>query len=76
MKVYRDSLLKMECHPGGDWHPGKGDNPNFSIHLKGVFFVYLVLGDLWNGTYGSQGCQVDSHREKHIRKNIYAIGDM
>ena len=28
MKVYRDSLLKMVHNPGGDWHPGRGDNPN------------------------------------------------
>ena len=27
MKVYRDSLLKCN-NPGGDWHPGWGDNPN------------------------------------------------
>ena len=24
-----DSLLKMVHNPGGDWNPGKGDNPNF-----------------------------------------------
>ncbi len=23
-KVYRQFLLKMSCHPGGDWHPGVG----------------------------------------------------
>ena len=25
-----DSLLKMFHNPGGDWHPGKGDNPNYT----------------------------------------------
>ena len=25
-----DPLLKMLCHPGGDWHPGRGDNPTYS----------------------------------------------
>ena len=23
-----DPPLKMSCHPGGDWNPGRGDNPN------------------------------------------------
>ena len=28
-QVYKgsDSLLKMLCHPGGDWHPGWGVDP-------------------------------------------------
>ena len=25
-----DSLLKMVHNPGGDWNPGRGDNPNVS----------------------------------------------
>ena len=24
----------MECHPGGDWHPGKGDNPIYGLLFK------------------------------------------
>ena len=31
MKVYRDSLLKMECQPGGDWHPGWGVVPRSTL---------------------------------------------
>ena len=27
MKVYSDFLLEMFHNPGGDWHPGQGDNP-------------------------------------------------
>ncbi len=23
--------LKIECHPGGNWHPGRGDNPRYVI---------------------------------------------
>ena len=26
-----DPLLKMSHDPGGDWHPGKGDNPTYTI---------------------------------------------
>ena len=29
MKVYRDPLLKMVHNPGGDWNPGRGDNPTY-----------------------------------------------
>ncbi len=29
---FRDSLLKMVHSPGGDWNPGRGDNPNNTGH--------------------------------------------
>ena len=29
--LVRDSLLKMERHPGVDWHPGKGATAKVSI---------------------------------------------
>ena len=34
MKVYRDSLLKNK-KPGGDWHPGQGDNPRYGHVFRG-----------------------------------------
>ena len=27
--LVRDPLLKMVHNPGGDWQPGRGDNPNY-----------------------------------------------
>ena len=27
--LVRDPLLKMFRNPGGDWHPGQGDNPKY-----------------------------------------------
>ena len=27
-----DPLLKMFHNPGGDWHPGRGDNPTYHIY--------------------------------------------
>ena len=27
--LVRDPLLKMVHNPGGDWHPGRGDNPSY-----------------------------------------------
>ena len=27
-----DSLLKMFHNPGGDWNPGRGDNPKYSYN--------------------------------------------
>ena len=26
-----DFLLKIVHNPGGDWHPGKGDNPTYDV---------------------------------------------
>ena len=31
-----DSLLKMVHNPGGDWHPGTGDNPRKNVMIVGV----------------------------------------
>ena len=28
-----DSLLKMVHNPGGNWHPGRGDNPSNTFFL-------------------------------------------
>ncbi len=54
MKVYRDSLLKMVHNPGGDWHPGRGDNP---IYIKKVYMA------IWNiSTLKSQ-----ANISKHIK---------
>ena len=30
-KVYRDSLRKMKCHPGGDWNPAWGVVPRYDV---------------------------------------------
>ena len=32
-------ILKMECHPGGDWHPGWGVVPTYSLIENWLFFV-------------------------------------
>ena len=34
-----DSLLKMVHNTGGDWHPGKGDNPSYVIVQTRGFFA-------------------------------------
>ena len=31
--LVRDPLLKMFHNPGGDWHPGRGDNPRYTVHF-------------------------------------------
>ena len=42
MKVYRDPLLKMVHNPGGDWHPGKGDNPRYNPTYRGYFTSFIT----------------------------------
>ena len=29
-----DSLLKMVHNPGGDWNPGRGDNPKYTSSMR------------------------------------------
>ena len=42
--LVRDSLLKMVHNPGGDWNPGRGDNPTYiNTHL-------CTQQDLWQFT--------------------------
>ena len=36
MTIYTDSLLKMECHPGGDWNPGWGVVPKLTRGLANL----------------------------------------
>ena len=38
-----DLLLKMSYNPGGDWHPGRGDNPSY-IPLPVIPFEDRCLG--------------------------------
>ena len=46
MKVYIgwDPLLKMECHPGGDWHPVRGVDPKYVYRdsWSGCVMVYQI----------------------------------
>ena len=39
--LVRDPLLKMFHNPGGDWNPGRGDNP---IYPSCIFLVYNIVG--------------------------------
>ena len=51
-QVHRDSLLKIlniftkynsfNLNPGGDWHPGQGDNPRSTEHAKKTNPGYLA----------------------------------
>ena len=40
--LIRDSLLKMVHNPGGDWHPGRGDNPNYTELFEKANYTELL----------------------------------
>ncbi len=45
-----DPLLKMFHNPGGDWHPGRGDNPNYDVYPPGNDHIsppFTVLLSRW-----------------------------
>ena len=48
---FRDPLLKMLCHPGGDWHPGWGVDLSYThqlpLHLRQsahLIALFLEIG--------------------------------
>ncbi len=55
-----DSLLKMVHNPGGDWNPGRGDNPNYtwdsySFWVKMDIFSFLTRILIWTHTWRRKG---------------------
>ena len=62
--LVRDPLLKCN-NPGGDWHPGRGDNPNYKCLKSAILDVGFTILDA-----GFTGTQSD-HR---WLKNTLSLG--
>ncbi len=53
--------LKMVHNPGGDWNPGRGDNPNYTIadvSWKGWLINWFVWQSFWGRVFGNGACHV------------------
>ena len=46
----------MLCHPGGDWHPGRGDNPRYIQDILNVAVDVIFHGQAHIFDFRCQFC--------------------